>query len=367
MIVDLRSDSVTRPSAEMQRVMYQIELGDDVLGDDRTVQALEEYTATLVQKEAALFVPSGTQANLIAILVHCQRGDEIILGSEAHIFHYELAGPAALAGVQARLIPNLPDGSLPMELLSQSFRASGPLFPPITLVCLENTQNRCSGAPIDIVHTQQVADIAHARGAALHLDGARIFNAAVALNCRIEDLVAPADSVAFSLCKGLGAPSGAMLCGSTTFIRHARRWRKTLGGAMHMPGMLAAAGLYALQHMIERLQEDHENARRLAEGLAGLPAIHVDSESVHTNIVIVQLKDEKITVHDFLAQLEARGVLALAFGSRAIRLVTHKDIGQVHIERAITVFQSIVSTPVFSPPAFSRGTEQPPGGTRVSL
>lgn len=342
-MIDLRSDTVSQPSEEMRRAMYKAELGDDVMGDDPTVNALEERAAALLGKEAAVLVPSGTQANLVAILSHCQRGDEIILGSESHIFHYELAGPAAFAGVQARLVPNLSNGYFDMTQLAHSFRSSNLLFPPTTLLCLENTQNRCSGAPIDDIHTAVVADMAHKRGVAVHLDGARLFNASVALGSSAKQLAAPADSVAFSLCKGLGAPVGALLCGKEAFIKNARRWRKTLGGAMHQAGILAAAGLYALDHMLDRLAEDHLNARTLAENLACLPGIEVKPELVRTNIIIVNLNSVNFTVDTFLAQLATEGILGLPFGSTAIRLVTHKDIKRTHIDQVTSAIHHILS------------------------
>src|SRR5947209_4289513 len=227
-MIDLRSDTVTKPSAGMRRAMAGAEVGDDVLGDDPTVRALEERAAALLGKDAGVFVPSGTQANLVAILTHCRRGDEVVVGAESHIVHYEMAGPAALAGVQLHLVANLPDGSLEPAALRSATGAAGPFVPPATLVCLENTHNRCGGAPLDVPTTQEAARVAHAAGMALHLDGARLFNAAVALGTTVGDLAAPADSATFAISKGLGAPAGSLLCGSAAFIQGARRWRKTL-------------------------------------------------------------------------------------------------------------------------------------------
>ncbi|HEU5378338.1 MAG TPA: GntG family PLP-dependent aldolase [Ktedonobacteraceae bacterium] len=339
-MIDLRSDTVSLPSDEMRHAMYTAELGDDVMGEDDLVNSLETRAAELLGKEAAIFMPSGTQANLVAILSHCQRGDEIILGTESHIFHYELAGSAAIAGVQSLLVHNQLSGQFDMQQLASSFRPQGMLHPPTTLVCLENTQARCSGAPLDEIHTEDVVKIARKHSVPVHLDGARLFNAAIALNVSAKRLAAPVDSVAFSLCKGLSAPVGSLLCGTTTFIQQARRWRKALGGAMHQAGILAAAGIYALDHMIDRLGEDHYHASLLAEALTDLPGIDVNPELVRTNIIIVTLTKQNMPVQPFLSRLATHHVLGLPFGPDSVRFVTHKDIKRDHIALAASAIRS---------------------------
>jgi len=341
-MIDLRSDTVTLPSPEMRRAMYEAELGDDVFGDDPTVRALEQRAAALLGKQAAVFVPSGTQANLVAILAHCARGDEAVMGAESHIFHYELAGCAAVAGVQAHLVANLPDGTLDLAALAAAIRVAGPLAPPTTLVCLENTQNRCSGSPLDAAQTAAIAQVAHERGVPLHLDGARLFNAATALDATVGELAGPADSAWFALSKGLGAPAGSVLCGTTDFIGRARRWRKTLGGSMRQSGVLAAAGLYALDHMVERLQDDHHNARYLADGLAELPGISIQPDLVRTNIVVADIAGSGLTTADLLPRLAAEGLLAVSFGPTLLRLVTHYGISHADCAAGLDILRRVL-------------------------
>ena len=263
-IIDLRSDTVTLPTPAMRQAMADAEVGDDVFGEDPTVNRLEERAAELLGKEAALFTASGTMSNLLAVLTHTQRGDEVLLGSEAHIFWSEVGGAATLVGVQPRTLPNRPDGTLDPTLVEAAIRRPDVHHPQTGLLCLENTHNRCGGGVMTVEETATLSEVAHDRGIPVHLDGARLFNAAVALERPAKDLTAPVDSVCFCLSKGLGAPVGSLLGGSREFVDRARKYRKMVGGGMRQAGVIAAAGLVALTTMIDRMAEDHANARRLA-------------------------------------------------------------------------------------------------------
>src|SRR6266404_1035743 len=281
-VVDLRSDTVTRPSAAMRKAMLEAELGDDVFGDDPTVNRLQEHAASLFGFEAALLFPSGTQSNLAALMSHCQRGDEVILGSEAHSYRYEAGGLAVLGSIQPQVIPNRPDGTLDLAEVEAAVKPDDPHFARTRLLALENT---ITGRVLARSYLEQAIGLAKRRGLATHLDGARIFNAAVAQNMKVKDLCAGFDSVSSCLSKGLGAPAGTVLVGGRDFIARAKRARKILGGAMRQAGVVAAAGLYALEHNVERLAQDHANAARLAEGLKAfdLPVEH------HTNMVFASV------------------------------------------------------------------------------
>ncbi|MCL6644612.1 MAG: low-specificity L-threonine aldolase [Dehalococcoidia bacterium] len=329
--IDLRSDTVTRPTPPMRAAMAAAEVGDDVFGDDPTVNRLEARAAEMVGKEAALFVPSGTMANLVALLAHTGPGDEVILGDQSHILHYEVGGVARIAGLVTRTLPNLDDGSLASADVEQAIRPQTIHSPGTRLLCLENTHNRCGGAALSAATTAELAGVARARGVAVHLDGARIFNASVALRTPVDVLAAPCDSVSFCFSKGLGAPVGSVLCGSREFIARARRFRKLLGGGMRQAGVLAAAALYALDHHIDRLVHDHENARRLAEGLASIgPFRPVPPQA---NIVVVDVL--RGDVDDWLRKFEQAGVLAVGFGPGRFRMVTHLDVDRADIEEAL--------------------------------
>ncbi len=330
-IIDLRSDTVTRPTPAMRAAMAAADVGDDVFGDDPTVNRLEERAARLVGKEAALFVPSGTMANLVALLTHAAPGDEVIVGHESHIFHYEVGGVARIAGLVTRTLTNLPDGTIDPAELEAAIRPQTIHSPGTRLLCLENTHNRCGGAAIPAATLRELCRIAHDRGVAVHLDGARLFNAAVALGVPAASLAEPCDSVAFCFSKGLGAPVGSVLCGSQGFIERARRHRKLLGGGMRQAGVLAACALYALDHHIERLAEDHTNARVLAEGLARLGPFRPVAPA--TNIVVVDVVEG--SVDEWLRAFAAEGVLAVAFGPRRFRMVTHLDVSRADVEEAI--------------------------------
>ncbi len=340
-VIDLRSDTITRPTAAMRRAMSEAEVGDDVYSEDPTVRRLERMAADAMGKEAALFVASGTMGNLVAVLTQTQRGDRVVVGDEAHIYYYEGDGERRLAGVELVAIPNDERGGMDPALVKKALEAPGS---PATLVCLENTHNRCGGAALTAGETAAVADVARSHGARVHLDGARIFNAAVALGVPAAELAAPVDSVTFCFSKGLSAPVGSILNGSADFIARARQMRRMVGGGMRQVGVIAAAGIVALETMVERLAQDHENARLLAEGLSALPGISLDAASVQTNIVAMEL--EGWEPPDFLAALKEAGVLAVPFGPHRIRMVTHSDVSREDIERAVERVRSVCAARV---------------------
>src|SRR5512136_2076264 len=314
-IVDLRSDTVTQPTQEMREAMFRAEVGDDVLGDDPTVNRLEVMAAERMGKEAALFVASGTMGNLVALLTHCQRGHEIILGDQSHTFINEAGGAAALGGIHPRTVKNQPDGTLALSDIEAAIRRENVHYPRTRLICLENTHNACFGTPLTAEYMQAVGNRAGSHGLKLHVDGARIFNAAVALGVEAKELAAPADSIQFCLSKGLGAPVGSLLCGSREFIHEARRNRKIVGGGMRQVGVLAAAGIVSLTKMVDRLAEDHANARRLMQGIAEIPGLA--AEPVHTNIVYFRFAPEtQMTEAEFVQALGERRVRLLAMGAR---------------------------------------------------
>lgn len=340
--IDLRSDTVTLPTPAMRQAMYQAELGDDVFGEDPTVNRLEAMSAERTGKEAALFVASGTMGNLTALLTHCQRGHEAIMGDRAHSFLFEAGGSAALGSIHPRTIPNQPDGTLRLEDIKAAIRPDNLHHPRTRLVCLENTHNRCGGAVLTPEYTDSVGELARRHGLAVHLDGARVFNAAVALGVDVRDLTHAVDSVQFCLSKGLSAPVGSLLCGTGEFIAEARRWRKVLGGAMRQAGVLAAAGIEALDNMVDRLADDHANARRLADDLAEIPGLAVNLPSVQTNIVIWDLATKRVTPPEVVERLSAAGVKILAIGGRQFRAVTHYGIKADDIDRAVSVTRRLM-------------------------
>jgi len=340
-IIDLRSDTVTQPTPAMREAMYRAEVGDDVFGEDPTVNRLERMAADRLGKEAALFVASGTMGNLVALLTHCGRGDEVILGDRCHTFLFEQGGMAALGGITPRPIPNQPDGTLRLEDVVGAIRADNLHFPRTRLVCLENTHNMCNGTPLTGEYTAQVAHLAHNHGLRVHLDGARIFNAAVALGVDVRELVREVDSVMFCLSKGLCAPVGSLLCGSADFIAEARRARKVVGGGMRQAGVLAAAGLVALEQMTDRLAEDHARAKRLVEGLARIPGVEVTP--VTTNILYFRLTEGvSKTPEEVVEALAERGVRVLGLEDGRFRAVTHYWISDEDIERTIEAMREVV-------------------------
>jgi threonine aldolase len=320
----------------MRKAMAEAEVGDDVFGDDPTVNRLQTVAAEKLGKEAALFVPSGTMGNLAAVLSHCHRGDEIILGDQCHTAMYEAGGVAALGGVHPRTIVTRPDGTLPLEEVEAAVRPDDVHFPITRLICLENTHNRCGGVVLTADYTRQVGDLARKHGLRLHLDGARIFNAAAATATSAKDLAAPADSITFCLSKALCAPVGSVLCGDGEFIRKARRARKQLGGGMRQAGVLAAAGLVALETMADRLGEDHERARRLAEGLRTVPGMSLEVDPPPTNMVYFRLSlDAAIDGGELEQALARENILIHAVGPRRIRLVVHYWVDDEAVDRAV--------------------------------
>ncbi len=342
-IVDLRSDTVTLPTPAMRRAMFEAEVGDDVMGEDPTVNRLEAMAAERLGKEAAVFVPSGTMANLVSLLTHCNRGDEAIMGHLAHTFLFEVGGAAAVGGIHPRTVPNRPDGTLALDDIEAAIRDPNNLhYPRSRLICLENTHNRCGGAVLTPEYMAQVRALADRHGLAIHLDGARIFNAATALGVEAAELARHADSVSFCLSKGLSAPVGSLVCGPADWVQRARRQRKMLGGGMRQAGILAAAGIVALETMVDRLAEDHALARRLAEGLAVLPHVILDPARVQTNIVIFELQPQAPAPQEVVARLAERGVKVGAIGGRRFRAVTHYGITEADIDRALEAFAQVL-------------------------
>jgi threonine aldolase len=327
----------------MREAMYRAELGDDVFGEDPTMNRLQELAAARLGKEAALFVASGTMGNLVALLTHCGRGDGAIMGDQSHTFLNEAGGSSALGGVYLRAIPTQPDGTLDPALIEGAIPSEDVHHPRVTLVCLENTHNYCGGIALDAQYTATVADLAHRHGTSLHLDGARIFNAALALGVPVSDLAAPADSVMFCLSKGLSCPAGSLLCGRADFIKRAHRMRKMVGGGMRQAGVLAAAGIVALEQMVDRQQEDHENARTLAEGIAEIPGLGLDPGSVRTNIVFFDFVDRRMSAQQFCERLKEEGVLMLVLGSGRLRAVTHYGIESGDVEHALQVMRQVMT------------------------
>ena len=339
-IVDLRSDTVTKPTLEMRQAMFDADVGDDVYGEDPTVNALEMLAAERMGKEAGVFVSSGTMGNLVSGLTHCQRGDEVLLGTKSHILMYEVASLAAFGGVQTRSVPNDAGGMLDPNDIEFAIRPDNDHQPRTGMVAIENTHNRCGGAVLDTRYIDAIGDLAHRHEAAFHIDGARIFNAAVALQTSPSELVRSADTVTFCLSKGLSCPVGSIVCGNTETITRVRKNRKMLGGGMRQAGILAAAGIVALNTMVDRLAEDHETAKRLAKGLSALPGIGLDPETIQTNIVIFEVKDR--SVPELLEELKSGGVLASCPEQGKIRMVTHYGITAEHIEEALNVSEDLM-------------------------
>ena len=306
--IDLRSYTVTLPSPEMFKVLESTQLGDDVFSEDPTVNNLQKKAAIMMGKEDALIVPSGTMGNLVSILVHCSRGDEVILGDQAHTFLYEAGGISAFGGIHSRQLKNNDDGTIDIDKIKSAIREENVHFPPTTLICLENTHNRCFGAPLTVGYMKEVSDIAKENRCKVHLDGARIFNAAVALRVNVKELTQDVHSITFCLSKGLSAPVGSVICGCEEFIYHARRNRKALGGGMRQAGIIAAAGIVSLEKMISQIQDDHENAQQLAKGISQIKGLSVDKEKVKTNIIYFELESSKLTGSDIVDKMKNRGV-----------------------------------------------------------
>lgn len=342
-IVDLRSDTVTQPTQEMRKAMAEAIVGDDVYCEDPTINKLQETAAEMLGKEAGLFVPSGTMANLIAVLVHCQRGDEAIMGTLGHTFLHEVGGISALGSIFATTIPNQNDGTLRLEDIRNANREEDIHHPESRLVILENTQNACGGIPLSFNYMKSAGEIVHKLGMSLHLDGARLFNAAIALGTTAEKLAAPADSVMFCLSKGLCAPVGSVLCGSRDFISRSRKIRKQLGGGMRQAGILAAAGLVAVRSMISRLDEDHLHARQIADVLVGIPGIRLHKGYPPTNMIFFEMTSAlTISPEELQSFLSFKGILIGSTGHRQFRMVMHYWISDEDVKKVNDTFIEIL-------------------------
>lgn len=342
-MIDLRSDTVTKPTAQMRKAMAEAEVGDDVYGEDPTVNFLQEKAAEIFGKEAALFVPTGSMGNQIAVKLHTKAGDEIVIEERGHIFNYEMGTPSVVAGVMIRPVRAASgDGMLTWEEIESAIHINQPYYAcPTGLICLENTSNFGGGSVMSAAQTSGICENAHALNLPVHLDGARIFNSSVAQNETVANLSKDCDSVQFCLSKGLGAPVGSMLLGKKDFIEEARVWRKRFGGGMRQAGILAAAGLIALEESPKRLHIDHENAKKLAEGVANLKGVSIDAEKVQTNIVIFDVSETGKTSAEIIEELKNENILAIPFG-KAIRMVTHCDVSREDIEKTLDSLSKIL-------------------------
>ncbi len=340
--IDLRSDTVTKPTDEMREAMYRAEVGDDVFGEDPTVNLLEEKTAHMLGKESALFVPSGSMANTVCLLSHCQRGDEIIVGNRSHIFLHEAGGTAVIGGIHSNVLQNQPDGTLDLEDISEAIRDDDIHHPPTRLICLENTHNFCGGVPLSMKYIKAVAEIAGFYGLLMHLDGARVFNAAVALDVDVKDIAQYFHSISFCLSKGLGSPVGSMVCGDKDFIDKARRARKMLGGGMRQAGILAAAGLISLEKMTLRLGEDHYHAELLAQGIDKISGLKSEELANRTNILFFGLLKGSISAQELVKRAESKGLKLMDTGNNRFRMVVHYSITSEMIHRTQRILKNIM-------------------------
>jgi threonine aldolase len=341
-IIDLRSDTVTQPTNEMREAMKNASVGDDVFNEDPTVNELQNSAAKKLGKESALFLPSGTMANLVAVLSHCGRGNEIIIGDRSHIFLNEAGGISALGSVHPHTLKNKDDGTIDLKQLANAIRRSNIHYPPTRLICLENTHNFCFGTPIKVDYSAKVSDLAKSNNLKIHLDGARIFNAAIALNLDVKELTQHADSVMFSLSKGLSAPVGSILCGTEEFITKAKKNRKMLGGGMRQCGHLAASGLIALEDHSKRLHEDHQNAKVFAEMIAKIPAIRIDLNKVQSNIVFFGVDSKKMEGPEFVDKLGENKIKIFEIQPSIFRAVFHRCISNDQVLTAIKTVKNIL-------------------------
>ena len=342
-IIDLRSDTVTLPSEDMLDAIKSVKLGDDVFSEDPTVNSLQEKAASTMGKEDALLVPSGTMGNLVSILAHCNRGDEVILGDQAHTFLYEAGGISAFGGIHSRQLKNNDDGTIDLDQIEASIREENVHFPPTTLISIENTHNRCFGAALTPDYTSKVSEIAKKNNCTVHLDGARLFNASVALDLDVKELTKDVDSLTFCLSKGLSSPVGSIVCGTSDFIKKARHLRKALGGGMRQAGVIAKFGEFSLDHMINQIKKDHKNAKMLGEGLSNISGIDIDIEKIHSNIVYFKLDESKSSFSNKMVQLmNDKGILFFEVSPNRYRLVTHYGIDSNHIESVLMVFNEIL-------------------------
>ncbi len=340
--IDLRSDTVTKPTEEMIQAMHSAEVGDDVYGEDPTINQLEKLAADKVGMEAAVFVPSGTMGNQISVMAHTERGDEVVMESESHIYYYEVGGLAVLSGIQPYLVQG-EHGILNSEKIERGLRTKNIHFPRTSLICLENSSNRGGGTVYPLQNLADIQALATARGLKIHMDGARVFNAAVALDVDVKEITKYVDSIMFCLSKGLCAPVGSMVAGKKEWVDKARKWRKMLGGGMRQAGIIAAAGIVSLEKMVDRLAEDHENARMLAQGLAALPGIHVDMDTIQTNIVAFSIADTPYSPAELCMKLKEQSVLANPIDATRIRMVTHHGITADDIQSTLSAIHDLVS------------------------
>ena len=343
-MIDLRSDTVTLPSPEMKNFMFEAPLGDDVYGEDPSINRLQEKAKKLFDKKGALFVPSGTMANLISVLSHCERSDEFLLGDKSHIFKYEAGGASVLGGLHSHQLPNNNDGTINIpDILSSINNTDDTHYARTRLVCLENTHNICYGTAIESQYFIDVKKAIAPFKLKLHIDGARIFNASTALKTSVKNLTRGADSVSFCLSKGLSCPAGSLILGDINFINKAKRLRKMLGGGMRQAGVLAAAGIYALDNMVERLDEDHNNAKQLASAISELPNIKIQTEQIATNLIFFHLQHDKLTDNKFINELNNNNIKIDMRGNRQFRMVTHFGFTNNHIEKVIKTFKLILT------------------------
>ena len=345
-MIDLRSDTVTLPTPAMREAMYRAEVGDDVYHEDPTINRLQEMAAERLGKEATLFVPSGTMGNTAAILAHAGRGEAVIVGNQSHIYHYEVGGASTLGGSPMAVVQTDPDGMLdPHEVEINISDGSDEHSAPSALLCIENTHNRCGGTVLSLEQVEQLTRLAHSHGLMVHMDGARVFNAAIALGISVSTLVRTVDSIMFCLSKGLSAPVGSLLVGSRDFIQRAHRMRKLLGGGMRQAGVLAASGIVALEQMVDRLVEDHETSKQFALGLADYPQIDSDVDRVITNMVMFSVRNSQqeplseTETEQFLTKASAHGILMGHIGQGKIRAVTHYGINTSDINSALTAIR----------------------------
>lgn len=341
--IDLRSDTVTQPTKQMREAMAGAEVGDDVLDEDPTIHQLQNIAAEKLGKEAALFVPSGTMGNLVSLLTHCQRGDEVILGDQSHIFLNEAGGISALGGIHPRTLANSPDGTIELAAIQKAIRHDDLHYPPTRLICLENSHNYCSGSALTPDYMKRAGQLARDNNLKIHLDGARIFNAAAALRVPVRALAENADSVMFCLSKGLSAPVGSLICGDADFIRKARKNRKMLGGGMRQAGHLAAAGIVALKHQVERLPQDHDNAQKLISGLQKLEGITVRAEFANTNIVFFSLDQTRHNPDRFLAKLEERNIKLFMIDHGVFRAVLHRQVSAEQVTKTLRAMREALA------------------------
>ncbi len=342
-IIDLRSDTVTQPTPNMRKAMADAEVGDDVLDEDPSLIRLQEVAAEKLGKQAALFVPSGTMGNLASLLTHCNRGEEVILGDRSHIFLNEAGGLSALGGIHPNATPNREDGTISLEVLENSIRQPDLHHTVTRLICLENTHNYCNGSPLTPDYMEAVGKLAAKHDLKIHLDGARIFNAAVALETDVRNLARPADSVMFCLSKGLSAPVGSLICADADFIARAKKYRKMLGGGMRQAGHLAAAGLEALEHLVERLGEDHANAGKLANGLANIKGVELDPDLVKTNIIFFNVDKNSVSPEAFLSGMEAAGIKILMLEPGTFRAVLNRGVKENQLDMVLKTVGKLVA------------------------